>query len=44
MSHWTDSNRLRKLREEVAAESGIRADTPGRLLAKVDEYSETVRD
>jgi DNA sulfur modification protein DndC len=39
MSDWKETNRLRELQEEVAAEKGIRADTLRRLLAKVDEYS-----
>jgi hypothetical protein len=36
-------NRLRELQEEVAAEKGIRVDTLRRLLAKVEEYSESHR-
>jgi hypothetical protein len=36
-------NRLRELQEEVAVEKGIRADTLRRLLAKVEEYSESHR-
>jgi len=36
-------NRLRELQEEVAAEKGISADTLRRLLAKVEEYSESHR-
>lgn len=43
MSDWTETNRLRELQEEVAAEKGIRADTLRRLLAKVDEFSESHR-
>ncbi len=43
MSDWKETNRLRELQEEVAAEKGIRADTLRRLLAKVDEYSENHR-
>jgi DNA sulfur modification protein DndC len=43
MSDWTETNRLRALQEEVAAEKGIRADTLRRLLAKVDEFSESHR-
>ena len=43
MSDWKEANRLRELQEEVAAEKGIRADTLRRLLAKVDEYSESNR-
>ncbi len=43
MSDWKETNRLRELQEEVAAEKGIRADTLRRLLAKVDEYSESHR-
>ena len=36
-------NRLRELQEEVAVEKGIRVDTLRRLLAKVEEYSESHR-
>jgi len=43
MSDWKETNRLRELQEEVAAEKGIRADTLRRLLAKVDEFSESHR-
>jgi hypothetical protein len=43
MSDWKETNRLRELQEEIAAEKGIRADTLHRLLAKVDEYSESHR-
>jgi DNA sulfur modification protein DndC len=43
MSDWKETNRLRELQEEVASEKGIRADTLRRLLAKVDEYSESHR-
>jgi DNA sulfur modification protein DndC len=43
MSDWKETNRLRELQEEVATEKGIRADTLRRLLAKVDEYSESHR-
>ena len=43
MSDWKDTNRLRELQEEVCAEKGISADTLRRLLAKVDEYSESHR-
>jgi DNA sulfur modification protein DndC len=43
MSDWKETNRLRQLQEEVASEKGIRADTLRRLLAKVDEYSESHR-
>lgn len=43
MSDWKENNRLRELQEEVAFERGIRADTLRRLLAKVDEYSESHR-
>ena len=42
----TDLNelkRLRELQEEIAAEKGIRAETLRRLLAKVEEYSESHR-
>jgi hypothetical protein len=43
MSDWKETNRLRELQEEIAAEKGTRADTLRRLLAKVDEYSESHR-
>lgn len=43
MSDWKETNRLRELQEEVANEKGIRADTLRRLLAKVEEYSESHR-
>jgi c-di-GMP-related signal transduction protein len=40
----TDLNQLsslRKIEEDVAKELDIRADTLGRMLAKVEEYSES---
>ncbi len=37
------ANRLRELQEHIAAEKGIRADALRRLLAKVDEFSESHR-
>jgi len=43
MSDWKETNRLRELQEQTAAEKGIRADTLRRLLGKVDEYSESHR-
>ncbi len=43
MSDWKDTNKLRDLQEEVAVEKGVRADTLRRMLAKVDEYSESHR-
>lgn len=43
MSDWKDTNRLRELQEQIAAEKGICADTLRRLLAKVDEFSESHR-
>jgi DNA sulfur modification protein DndC len=39
----SELNRQRELQEEVAAEKGISADTLRRLLAKVEEYSESHR-
>ena len=36
-------NRLRELEEEVAREKAINADTLRRMLAKVEEYSESHR-
>ena len=38
-----EPNRLRQLQEEVAREKGLSADTLRRLLAKVDEYSDSHR-
>lgn len=43
MSDWKETNRLRELQEEVAVEKGVCADTLRRLLAKIDEYSESHR-
>lgn len=43
MSDWKGTNRLRELQEQIAAEKGIRADALRRLLAKVDEFSESHR-
>lgn len=43
MSDWKETSRLRELQEEVVSEKGIRADTLRRLLAKVEEYSESHR-
>ncbi len=43
MSDWKETSRLCELQEEVATEKGIRADTLRRLLAKVEEYSESHR-
>ncbi|MBI4490653.1 MAG: hypothetical protein HY694_16330 [Deltaproteobacteria bacterium] len=43
MGDWKETNRLRKLQEEVAPEKGIPAHTLRRLLAKVEEYSESHR-
>jgi len=43
MSDWKDNNKLRELQEEVAAEKSIHPDTLRRLLAKVDEFSESHR-
>jgi DNA sulfur modification protein DndC len=43
MSDWKDTNKLRELQEEIAAEKGIRAETLRRLLGKVDEFSESHR-
>jgi DNA sulfur modification protein DndC len=39
----TELNRLRELEDEVAKELGVHADTLRRLLAKVEEYSESHR-
>lgn len=43
MRDWRETNKLRELQEEVAIEKGIRADTLRRLLAKVEEYSDSHR-
>jgi hypothetical protein len=43
MSDWKETNRLRELQEEVAGEKNISPDTLRRLLAKVEEYSESHR-
>ena len=43
MQDWQEMNLLRDLQEEVAAEKDIRADALRRMLAKVDEYSESHR-
>ena len=42
-ANLTELNRLRKLEDEVAKEFGVRADTLRRMLAKVEEYSESHR-
>ena len=42
-ANLTELNRLRELEEEVAKEFGVRADTLRRMLAKVEEYSESHR-
>jgi DNA sulfur modification protein DndC len=43
MSDWKETNRLRELQDEVAREKNISPDTLRRLLAKVEEYSESHR-
>ena len=43
MSNWKETNRLRELQEEIAKEKDIRGDTLRRLLAKVEEFSESHR-
>jgi hypothetical protein len=43
MSDWKETNRLRAIQDEVAQEKNISPDTLRRLLAKVDEYSESHR-
>jgi DNA sulfur modification protein DndC len=42
-ANLTELNRLRELEEEVARELGVRADALRRMLAKVEEYSESHR-
>lgn len=43
MTDLKETNRLRELHEAVAAEKGNRADTPRRMLAKVEEFSQSHR-
>src|SRR5436309_2485314 len=43
MSDSQEPNRLRELEEEVAREKGVSPDILRRLLAKVDQYSESHR-
>jgi|GEM_PF-279954 putative sulfurtransferase DndC len=43
MSDLKEVNRLRELQEQVASEKGLSADTLRRMLAKVEEYSESHR-
>lgn len=43
MGDWKEPNRLRELQEEIATEKNIRSDTLRRMLAKVEEYSESGR-
>src|SRR6266705_5738559 len=43
MSDSKQPNRLRELQEEVAREKDVSPDTLRRLLAKVDQYSESHR-
>ncbi len=43
MQDWQEINLLRDLQEKVAAEKDVCADTLRRMLAKVDEYSESHR-
>lgn len=43
MSDWKETNQLRGLQEQVAREKKVSPDTLRRLLAKVDEYSESHR-
>jgi hypothetical protein len=42
-ANLTELNRLRELEEEVARELDVRADALRRMLAKVEEYSESHR-
>ena len=42
-ANWKEPNRLRELEEEVAAEKAIHADTIRRMVAKVEEFSESHR-
>ncbi len=42
-SDLNDLSSLRKMEEEVAREKGIDAETLRRLIAKVEEYSESHR-
>ena len=43
MKEWKETDLLRDLQEEVAIKHGVRAGTLRRLLAKVEEYSESHR-
>jgi DNA sulfur modification protein DndC len=43
MSDWKETNKVRTIQEDVADEKGISPDTLRRLLAKVEEYSESHR-
>lgn len=43
MKEWKETDLLRNLQEAVATEHGVRAGTLRRLLAKVEEYSESHR-
>lgn len=43
MNDLKEINRVRELQEEVAKEKGVSADTLRRLLAKVDDYTESHR-
>ena len=42
-ANLTELNRLTEMEDEVATELDVRADTLRRLLAKVEEYSESHR-
>ena len=42
-ANLTELNRLRELEDEVARQFGVRADTLRRMLARVEEYSESHR-
>lgn len=43
MSDWRETNKMRALQDAVTGEKGISADTLRRLLAKVEEFSESHR-
>ena len=42
-ANLNELNHLREMEEEVAQELGVRPDTLHRMLAKVEEYSESHR-
>jgi hypothetical protein len=43
MNDWKETARLREMEERVAAKKGVRAETLRRMIAKVEEFSESHR-